>query len=135
MAIDTETEYNPRLQHPLYVKIIPEDHNDYELWEEYEIRVPDEENGEEGPYNYIFEAILVGMEIGEWQSIPALLKAYTANTRDGQEAQKRIHPLGREGSFDPDDELAVLIFLRKDETKEFILSEDEVLLAQEADIQ
>lgn len=135
MPIDTEGEYNPRLQHPLYCKIIPDNHNDYQLWQEYKIRIPDDEAGDDGPYNYAFEAILVGHEIETWESIHPLLKAYTAKTRDSSKALKQIHPLGDDGSFDADDELAVLFFLRTDETKEFITSEDDVLLAQDADVE
>lgn len=135
MAIDTETEYNPRLDHPLYVKIIPERHNDYTLWNEYSVRIPDEDRGEEGPYNYAFDAILVGKEIEVWKDIPALLKAYTAKTRDGDEALSTIHPRGDEGSFNPEDELAVLVFLRIDETKEYITTDADVLLAQQANIE
>ena len=135
MSIDTEKEYDPLLEHPLYVKIIPEEHNTYELWDKYEIRIPDEEGGEDGPYNYVFDAILVGKEIEEWGYIPAILKAYAARTRDAQEALERIHPLGEEGSFNGDDELAVLIFLRIDQTKKFITMDNDVLLAQDGDIE
>lgn len=135
MVIDTEEEYVARLNHPLYVKIIPPEHNDYTLFKEYEIRIPDDERGDDGPYNYVFEAILVGITESTWGKIPGLLKAYTAKTRDAQEAEQIIHPLGVEGSFDADDELAVLFFLRKDETKKFITTEHDVLVAQNGDIQ
>lgn len=134
MPIDTEEEYDPLLEHPLYVKIIPEHQNTYKLWDKYEIRIPDEESGDEGPYNYVFDAILVGKETELWGDIPNILKAYTARTRDGQEALERIYPLGADGSFDNDDELAVLIFLRIDQTKKFITMDSDVLVAQEGDI-
>ena len=135
MPIDTEKEYNPLLEHPLYVKIIPNEQNTYKLWDEYEIRIPDEEGGDDGPYNYMFESILVGKEIAKWGDIPGILKAYTGRTRDAQEAMEKIHPLGADGSFDADDELAVLIFLRMDQTKEFITMDNDVLLGQEGDIE
>lgn len=135
MAIDTEEEYDPRLDHPLYTKIIPPEHNDYELWEEYQIRIPDEEKGEEGPYNYAFDAILVGKEIATWEEIPNLLKAYTAKERDAQTAMMKIHPGADADYFNPDDELAVLFFLREDQTKEFITMEVDSLLAQEGDVE
>lgn len=133
MAIDTEREYNPVLDHPLYTKIVPDDQNEYELWEEYEIRVPDEERGDDGPYNYVFDAILVGIEKAKWGEIPPLLKGYTTDTRDAQEAIEKIHPFGADGSFEDDDELVVLIFLRIDQTKEFITTDNDVLLIQGAD--
>lgn len=132
MGIETEEEYNPRLQHPLYTKIIPPKHNDYTLWEEYEIRVPDEKHGDDGPYNYVFDALLVGVEETVWGEISPLLIAYTTNTRDAQEAEETIHPT--DGTFDDDDELVVLFFLREDETKKFITSDNEYLIAQDGEV-
>lgn len=130
MPIDTEEEYDPRLMHPLYCKIIPDNHNDYQLWEEYEVRIPDDDAGEDGPYNYVFEAVLVGKFNERWESIHPLLKAYTARTRDAQDAHDIIHPLGEDGSYSADDELTVLFFLRTDETKEFITMDSDVLIGQ-----
>lgn len=134
MPIDTESEYNPRLDHPLYVKITPPNQNDYTLFNEYEVRVPDEDGGDDGPYNFIFEALLVGKEIVEWSEIPGLLKAYAANTQELEDAVNAIHPLGSEGTFAMDDELAVLFFLRKDETKKYITTDTDVLVAQEGEV-
>jgi len=135
MPIDTERDYNPRLDHPLYCKIVPDDHNDYTVFNEYEVRIPDEEQGDDGPYNYVFDAILVAIEIATWDEIPALLKGYVAKERDGAEALRKIHPHDDAKEFDDDEELAVLFFLRKDETKKFITSEHDVLIAQDGDIQ
>lgn len=134
MPIDTETDYEPRLQHPLYTKIIPPEHNTYTIGDEYEIRIPNDEKGDDGPYWYAFEAVLVGKERLMWSEIPPLLKAYTAKTRDGIEAKNKIHPSGADGDFDADDELLVLFFLRKDETKEFIKADNERLLAQDGEV-
>ena len=135
MPIDTERAYDPRLDHPLYCKIVPDTHNDYTVFSEYEIRIPDEEHGGEGPYNYVFNAVLVGKELATWAKIPGLLKGYVAKERDAEEALKTIHPEGDAGGFDDDEKLGVLFFLRIDETKKFITSEHDILLAQHGDIQ
>lgn len=123
MAIDTFKLYCAKMKHPLYIKITKPEQNDYSLFTHYEIRVPDEENGEKGPYNYVHESILVGKQVVEWQEVPDLLKAYSANTRDEDVAMDRIHP-APDGEFSAEQEVVVLTFLRKDKAKELILSDD-----------
>lgn len=134
MPIDTEERYNPKMKCPLYVKLTYERFNDYTLFNEYSIRIPDEENGEDGPYYYVFDTVLVAKQTVKWSEIPNIVTAYVAKTRDAQTAIERIHPLGEEGEFEPDEELLLLVFLRIGEAKEYIMSDDEVLSAQEADI-
>lgn len=131
MPIDTERFYNPKMKCPLYAKLALEEFNDYTLFGEYEIRVPDEENGEEGPYNYVFNAILIAKEKVKWSEIPNLVTAYIANTRDIDEAVERIHPASEHGSFKPDDELLLLIFMREDEAKTFVVRDNNTITPQE----
>lgn len=135
MALETESDYNPRLDHPLYTKIVPPNQNSYELFKEYTIRIPDEDRGDDGPYNEAFDALLVGIEEVTWSEIPALLKAYTAKERDARKAEEAIHPLGSDGNFSDDDELLVLFFLRTDETKKYITTDADVLVAQAGDVE
>lgn len=125
MAIDTFKYYHPKMKQLIYGKITTERQNDYTLFNEYEIRVPDEENGDEGPYNYTHNTILIGKEVVEWSDVPDLFIAYTAKARDREEAVERIHP-GKEGSFDSDDEVLLLLFMRVDEAKKFILNEEKI---------
>ena len=127
MPIDTVKYYNPKMKEPVYVKITTPQQNSYDIFKEYEIRIRDEENGEEGPYNYIHEAVLIAKTECKWSKLPDILKAYVANTRDVDEALKRIHPRGNDGSFDADDEVVILVFLRKERAKGLIGSDDNIL--------
>lgn len=121
------------MSHAIYVKITIPEENDYNLWDEYEIRIADKENSDEGEYNYLHEAILISAVEEYWSNIPALLKGYVAKTRKMEKVIEKIHPLGENGSFDHDDEVVVLIFLRTDKAKDFIVSDTNVLHPQEAD--
>jgi len=134
MAIETVRVYHPKMKHPLYARLTVPERNDYTVFNEYEIRVPDEENGEEGPYNYVHDVILIAKQTVLWAELPGLLTGYVANTRDTEEAIRRIHPLGEDGSFDDDDELVLLVFMRTDATKNYILSDEETLTAQDGKV-
>jgi len=123
MPIHTEEEYHPVMNHPIYVSITLPEQNKYTLWDNYEIRVPDEENGDDGPYNYVYDAILVGKSVEEWGEIPDIFKGYVAKSKHRDEIENHIHPLGEDGEFDDDDKVAVLTFLRKGATKRFITSD------------
>lgn len=131
MPIHTEETYDPVMNHPIYVSITIPEQNKYTLWDGYEIRIPDEEGGDDGPYNYVYDAILVGKEVAEWGEVPDLLKGYTAKSKFPDEIEQNIHPLGEDGEFSDDDEVVVLIFLRKGATKKFITTPTEKVHAQE----
>lgn len=135
MPIDTVRYYNPTMKEPVYVKITTPRQNTYDVFKEYRIRIADEEDGDEGPYNYIHEAVLISKEECEWNKVPDLLKGYVANTRDPNTALARIHPKGEDGSFDNDDEVVILVFLRKDKAKDLILSDNNVMDPQKGSIE
>jgi hypothetical protein len=124
MPIDTVKYYNPKMKEPAYVKITTPHQNSYDIFKEYEIRIRDEENGEEGPYNYMHEAVLIAKTECEWSKVPDILKAYVANTRDVGEALKRIHPRGSDSSFAAGDEVVILVFLRSQLAKDLLVSGD-----------
>ena len=127
MAIETVKLYYPKMKHPVYARLALPERNDYTVFNEYEIRVPDQDNGEDGPYNYIHEAVLIAKTVCKWSKVPDILKAYVANTRDADEALERIHPRGSDGSFDADDEVVILVFLRKERAKEMIMSDEKII--------
>ena len=134
MAIETVKLYYPKMKHLVYARLAFPERNDYTVFNEYEIRVPDTDNGGDGPYNYIHEAFLIAKQRTTWAELPGLVTGYIANTRDAQEAMERIHPLGEDGSFDDDTELVLLVFMRKDQTKKYILSGDETMIPHNAEI-
>lgn len=124
MAIDTLRGYVPKLALPLYTRITREHQNDYEVGKKYSMRVDDEqrqqEKGGKGPYNYTHEAILVAKEHMTLDEIPDILLAFEAHTSSRSEAIDWLSP--SEGSYDDEEELVVLLFLRLDKAVEWVRS-------------
>lgn len=129
MPIDELINYWPKTKLPIYTKITDPRYNDFEIANEYEMRIDDaqrvEQKGESGPYNYIHECILIAKEETTLGKLPALLLAFDVHTRNKEEALKRLSP-GDEHWTD-DTEVVLLVFLRKDIAKKFVMSDMEVL--------
>lgn len=129
MPIDTEEVYTPQMNLPVYLKLVPPEHNDYEPNKKYDIRIPDperqKEKGGDGPYNYAHECLCVGTQEVTWREVPDALLALLGHTPSRSEAIETVCVGGDE--YDKDRDLLLVTFLRLDRTKEFIGSGEEVV--------
>lgn len=127
MAIMTHSDYLPHHALPIYIKVEPMGFNSYEVGEEYEARYEDskraKEKGEDPPFNYAHEAILVGKSEMEFGDINPLILAFCGSSRDYDEAVERV--CASDTPYDDDREVKLLTFMRKDKSKEFILNDAE----------
>lgn len=132
MPIDELVKYWPKIKLPVYTKITDPKYNDFDVGNEYRMRIEDperlEEKDESGPYNYIHECILIAKEETQLSELSNLLIAFDAHTRDRDNA---LYRLGSDNETWGDDKnVVLLVFLRKDAAKEFITSDIEILEAQ-----
>lgn len=129
MGIDGVSAYIPKHTLPIYTKITDPKFNDYSIGEKYKMRVEDQkrqdEKGETGSFNYTHEAILISKEEMKFEDVPGILIAFDGHSRDAEEAIDTICP--GEGSWDGDKDVVMLIFLRVDKAKEWIMSDAEVI--------
>lgn len=129
MPIGTVRRYTPKHSLPLYSRVVLRGHNDWTVGEKYDMRVEDpdrqEEKGGRGPYNYTHEALLVGKEEMVFGDVPRILLAFDAHSQKKSECMERTFPSPEK--VDGDTEVTVLFLLRLDKTKEFILSDLEVI--------
>lgn len=119
MGIDSTLAYWPSMQLPVYTKITDPKFNNYTLGETYEIRIEDGDRAEEGPYNYVHDAILIGKWKCKLDEIPDILLALTFYTKSKNEALNNLEISG--------DNVVVLCFMRNDKVKEFIGKEYETI--------
>lgn len=129
MPIDELINYWPKTKLPVYTKIADPKYNDFQIGHEYEMRIEDpkrvEEKGDSGPYNYVHECILIAKEEMKLGKLPGLLLAFDTHTQEKEKALKRLSP--GEELWNDDTDIVLLIFLRKDIAKEFVLSDMETL--------
>lgn len=129
MGIDTLPNYHPLYQYPVYLKIVPPEHNDYTVGDSYDMRIEDNDrqNAEEesGPYNYVHETLLVGIEEYEFGNIPPLMLALLGNSKNRGDALETVG-IG-EGGYSDDREVLLLTFLRKDAAKELVESGEDII--------
>lgn len=127
MAIETISWYHPKHKLPLYTRVTTPGQNSYSVGDTYEIRIEDteraEQTGDEPPYNYTHEAILVGEWSVKLSDVPGMLLAFDANTSSREEALDRVVPGSK--PYPDDKEMLVLTFLRKDAAQDFVLNEAE----------
>lgn len=120
MPIEEITGYYPKMALPLYTRIADPKHNQYDVGEVYDIRVEDheraKETGQDGPFNYVHEAILVAKEEMEVGEIPGPLLAFDLHTAEPSKVDERLPP----GDSNKGRELIILVFLRLDMAKEFV---------------
>lgn len=128
MPIDELIHYLPKIKLPIYTKVTDPRYNDFEIGNVYEMRIDDpervEKKGESGPYNYIHDCILIAKEETTLGKIPALLLAFDTHSRNKKNALQR---LSSEELWADDKEVVLLVFLRKDVTKEFVMSDMEMI--------
>lgn len=129
MPIETFEVYHPMMNLPVYLKLMPERHNDYQLMGKYDVRIPDaerqKEKGGDGPYNYAHECILVGRQEITWREVPDALLAMLGHTDSRKEARETVC-IG-EGEYDDDRELLLLTFLRLDKALEWIKEDTDIV--------
>jgi len=121
MPTDSSREYFPKLKLPLYTQITDPLRNAYDVGEVYEIRIEDpdraEETDQDGPFNYVHKALLVAKEETTLGEIPGPLFAFDLNVKSPSEVEERYPP----GGTGDDRQVAVLVFLRLDKAKEFVM--------------
>ena len=122
MAIDTLYQYIPTYTLPMYTKIAKPRQNDYRVGEVYEMRIEDESRtqhkGQQNPYNYVHEALLVSRQDMRYGDVHPLVIALSGYSQSRSDAESVIQPSG--GGWDSDDEVSVLVFMRHDAVKKFI---------------
>lgn len=129
MPIDTEEVYTPQMNLPVYLKLIPPEHNNYEMNKKYDIRIPDaqrqDEKGGDGPYNYAHECLCVGTQELTWSEVSDVLLAVLAHTPSRSEAIETIC-IG-DGEYDGTRELVLVTFIRLDRAKAWVENGEEVI--------
>lgn len=129
MPISTENEYVPQMALPSYLKLIPPEHNDYEVNKKYDVRIPDherqDEKGGDGPYNYAHECLCVGIQELKWREVSDVLLAFLGHTDSRSEAIKTVCVGGEE--YDEDRDLILVTFLRLQRTKDWIDNGEDVV--------
>mgnify|MGYP006273315255 CR=1 FL=1 len=129
MPIDTEKAYTPQMNLPVYLKLVPPRHNDYEVNKKYDIRVADpdrqDEKGGDGPYNYAHECLCVGTQELKWREVSDALLALLGHTPSRSEAIETVCVGGEE--YEDSRDLLLVTFLRLDRTKEWVTNSEEVI--------
>lgn len=129
MPIDTEEVYTPQMNLPVYLKLIPPEHNNYEMNKKYDIRIPDaqrqDEKGGDGPYNYAHECLCVGTQELTWSEVSDVLLAVLAHTPSRSEAIETIC-IG-DGEYDGTRELVLVTFIRLDRAEAWVENGEEVI--------
>lgn len=117
MAIDTIHMLHPKLALPVYTKIIGPRFNSYTVGNIYEMRLSDEERakerGQKPPFNYVHDSLLIAKEKMALEDVPDILLAFDKNTQMKDEAMN--------ATFDNKGEVLVLVFLRLDKAKDFVM--------------
>lgn len=129
MPIESFEEYHPMMNLPVYLKLIPDRHNDYSVMSKYDVRIPDaerqSERGGDGPYNYTHECLLIGKQELTWREVPDALLAMLGHTASRSEAIKTVC-IG-EGEYDDGRELLLLTYLRLDKAHEWIEGDGDIV--------
>lgn len=117
MAIDTISQMHPKLALPVYTEIVSPQSNTYEVGEIYDRRIEDSERAmerdQEGPYNYIHDALLISKRKINIDEVPNILLAFDKDTEYRNEALEKIHTVNGE--------VLILVFLRIDKAKGMVL--------------
>lgn len=125
MALETLRWYHPLSAGAVYIKIGFPKHNSYKVGRDYDMRLADPEETDEGVYKDAHESVLVGKEEYTVENIPNILLALLSNTRSRQDALQRLG-IG-DDPLDPSREVYLLTFLRKDKAKEMVVSDIEII--------
>lgn len=129
MPIETNSPYMPSHALPIYAKIQDPRINEMTVGEIYDIRYEDEGGNspvrESNCFNYAHKAMLISKTEMEFGDVPPLLMAFVGHSRDGEEAMRRICPGNQQ--YADDRVIEILIFLRVDKAKEFVMGETEPL--------
>jgi hypothetical protein len=130
MPIDTHSGYYPLMKFPMYAKVTKPEMNDYEVGNEYEMRIEDpertEEKRESGPYNWVHDALLIAKENRRWGDVSDIEIALFGHSRDREEAVRRIC-VGDE-EYEDDEGVVILVFIRVDKAKEIVMEDVEPVL-------
>lgn len=105
---------------PLYTQIDDPRFNTYDVGEVYQIRIEDEERADEtdqdGPFNYVHDALLVAKQEMKLGDLPGPLLGFDLNAQSASEAEDRYPP----GGTDDNRDVVLLVYLRLDKAKEFV---------------
>jgi len=120
-------DYEPKMSLPMYSVITFPKRQDWKVGNTYEMKVEDgkraESRSDEGLFNPMHEAILIGHEVMPLRSVPPVVLALDANTNVKSEAIERIST--GEDKYSEDKEVVVLSFVRKDTAISFVQEEYE----------
>lgn len=124
MVIETVRDWNQKLQLPVYTRISTPKQNDYTVGEKYDIRVEDKERqselGGKGPFRYAHECLLIAKEEYPLAEVPDELLAFDADKASKSEAVAEVMAAS---DYEDSDLVVVLVFLRLDKTKDWVLKE------------
>lgn len=123
MPIDRLEAYRPHHALPLYIKITDPKFNQYDVGTVYDIQVEDTERARESdqdpPFNDVHKSLLVAKRELKFKDLHPLIMAFETNSRDTELAMDRI--VGKGIQPEDDDNIVMLIYLRIDKTKDFIV--------------
>lgn len=111
MGVESFDEYREQMALPLYLKIGSEDHNHYEIGEEYYIRVREEEEE-----HYVHKAVCVaGSTANNLEEIPGYVIAMATETSSMEEAKEKLSKY-----LEGEGKLYVVVFMREDVAEQFV---------------
>lgn len=116
----TVDKYYEKLALPMYTAISTQEHMHIEQNEVYDVRLEIERREE---YVHLHKALLLGdMVAHSVEDIPNILIAFNYETRDEDEALEKLRKY-----VEADRKIQVLVFLRLDRVKEFVLQGREAI--------